>query len=791
MIASPTRLSTRIALLFLLLILLIQLLSFALIRTAISRQAVASVNRELDNGTQVLEQLLMEKADELRTASRLLAADYGFRTALLSAERDRPTLDSALENQTVRIEASIARLFDLQGDEIASTGASVPGLDAPLFAGLIAQAGTGGDATATYIAGNRLYLLVASAVRAPLPVAWVVMGFAVDEAIGQDLLRLTDLHLTLLEQTGSGTLRMAFSTLPAQKAELLRQTSWPSDLMAIRRSTLGSEDFGTRVIDIGQSEGQRRYAVLQRSIAEAEAPYRQLQLLLLGLTVIGLLAALVGSLLTARHITRPLGELVRAARRLQAGEHVEPVAITRLDEIGKLAAAFNAMSAALEERQQQITRLAYWDSLSGLPNRVLFEQQLQARLEAGETGYVLILDLVRFKLINDVLGHALGNALIRAAGDRLANPRIAAAALLARLGGDEFALWLPGVDGDRLKGLQADVMARFQEPFSVEDQAVDLSIRIGAIDSAQYPGDAALLLGRAEMALYAAKTRQEDSVLYTPLLDQSSEASLSLMSDLRRAAEQNEFVLNFQPKMDLARQAVSGAEVLVRWQHPERGRIPPDAFIPFAEQTGFIRTLSRWVIEATLQQQVQWRKAGYRLPVAVNLSARDLMDADLPAWLTERMAAHELSHDALTLEITESAIMDDPQRAQFTLEQLDALGFRLSIDDFGTGYSSLGYLKRLPVRELKIDKSFVLRLNSDSDDRSIVRATVELAHSMGLKVVAEGVENREIWDSLLELGCDYGQGYYMSRPLPAAEFMTWLEGVRRNGPHPPQGTPPR
>ncbi len=791
MVFARTRLSTRITLLFLLLILVIQLLSFMLIRAAISREAVASVDRELDNGTQVLEQLLDEKASELRTASGLLAADYGFRTALLAAERDRPTLDSALDNQSARIEASIARLFDLSGAEIASAGVPVPGLDTSVLSDLIGQAGLQGDATATYIADNRLYLLVASAVRAPLPVAWVVMGFAVEDVIGSDLLRLTDLHLTLLQQTGTDTVETSFTTLPPQKATLIRQASWEGELLDIRRSTLGTEDFGTRVMDIGQSDGQRRYAVLQRSIAEAEAPYRQLQLLLLGLTLLGLLAALVGSLFTARRITRPLGELVQAARRLQAGEHTEPVKITRRDEIGTLGEAFNAMSAALAERQQQITRLAYWDSLSGLPNRILFEQQLQARLNAGETGCVLILDLVRFKLVNDVLGHALGNALIKASGERLAHPPLAPASLLARLGGDEFALWLPGVAESGLKALEAEVAARFRHPFAVQDQAVDLGVRMGAIDSALYPGDAVLLLGRAEMALYAAKARHEECMAYAPLLDQSSEASLSLMSDLRRAAEHDEFILHFQPKMDLAGQAVSGAEVLVRWQHPERGRIPPDAFIPFAEQTGFIRTLSRWVIEATLRQQVQWRAAGYELPVAVNLSTRDLMDADLPAWLTERMAAHELPHDALTLEITESAIMDDPQRAQFTLEQLDLLGFRLAIDDFGTGYSSLGYLKRLPVRELKIDKSFVMRLTSDADDRIIVRATVELAHNMGLKVVAEGVETREIWDALIELGCDYGQGFYMSRPLPAADFLAWLDEVKRNGPHPPQGTPPR
>jgi EAL domain-containing protein (putative c-di-GMP-specific phosphodiesterase class I) len=274
--------------------------------------------------------------------------------------------------------------------------------------------------------------------------------------------------------------------------------------------------------------------------------------------------------------------------------------------------------------------------------------------------------------------------------------------------------------------------------------------------------------------MYAAKNGGGEAVVYHPAIDKSSQQSLSLLSELRHAVENNEFRLYVQPKVQLSTGKVVGLEALVRWVHPGRGMVFPDQFIPFAEQTGFIRSITRWVLDRAVALSGELEAQGIHLRMSINLSTRDLLDQDLPQKFAEVLQRYKVTASSFCLEITESAIMDDPVRAQQTLEGLHAMGVDLSIDDFGTGYSSLAYLKRLPVQELKIDKSFVLKMESDADDAKIVRSTIDLGHNMGLKVVAEGLENVAVWELLARMGCDQGQGYFISKPMPAEQLITWL-----------------
>jgi EAL domain-containing protein (putative c-di-GMP-specific phosphodiesterase class I) len=282
-----------------------------------------------------------------------------------------------------------------------------------------------------------------------------------------------------------------------------------------------------------------------------------------------------------------------------------------------------------------------------------------------------------------------------------------------------------------------------------------------------------VLLSRAEVAMYAAKRRTQGPLMYDASFDAASTQTLSLLTELRQAVERGELRLYLQPKLSLDSGRVSGAEALVRWAHPQRGLVPPMDFIPFAEQTGFIRVLTMWVFEEAARHWLALQAEGLALTISVNLSTRDLLDPDLPQKFDALLVKHSVPAEAYCLEITESAIMDDPARALATLNRLSGLGFKLSIDDFGTGYSSLAYLKRLPVDELKIDKSFVMSMEKDLDDAKIVRSTIDLAHNLGLRVVAEGVENAKAWDMLRELECDEAQGYHMGKPMPATEFIVW------------------
>jgi diguanylate cyclase (GGDEF)-like protein len=449
----------------------------------------------------------------------------------------------------------------------------------------------------------------------------------------------------------------------------------------------------------------------------------------------------------------------------------------RSDEIGELAQSFENMRVSVAEKQAQILRLAYWDALTGLPNRAQFRDAvIEAIASAGEARApvaVLMLDLDRFKHVNDVLGYAFGDKLLQGVAERLSRQVMRDDDLVARLSGDEFAILLRAGDPALAASVAQRVARAFEQPLTLDEHKVDMGAGIGIACWPQDAGDADTLINRAEVAMYAAKQRHQDALMYDPSLDAGSALTLSLLSDLRQAIEHGELRLFLQPKLALATGAVVGAEALVRWQHPTRGLVPPIQFIPFAEQTGFIRQLTIWVFEAAAQAWRELHADGTMLVLSVNLSVRDLMDQDLPPKLEALLVKHRVPAEAFCLEITESAIMDDPERALGTLNRLAAMGFKLSIDDFGSGQSSYGYLKRLPVDELKIDMAFIRNMDKDPVDAKIVRSIVELAHNLELSVVAEGVENARIWDLLHELRCDQAQGYHMGKPMPSAEFRPW------------------
>ncbi len=522
------------------------------------------------------------------------------------------------------------------------------------------------------------------------------------------------------------------------------------------------------------------------SIDDAVRLPQDLQQALLVITSLGLLIFGLSSGFTARRVTRPLRWLSVAADRLGAGDYATPVPQSkRSDEVGHLSQAFERMRVNVAGQQEEILKLAYWDSLTGLPNRTQFRDAVREAVAQAEvlnvsgssvnSVAVIMLDLDRFKHVNDVLGYRFGDLLLSAVAQRLSQNSVRGDDLVARLGGDEFAVLLRRGNGELAASVAQRIAQSFSEPLLLEEHKVDMDAGIGMACWPAHASDADTLLSRAEVAMYAAKRRGSGAMMYDPSVDAGSAQTLSLLSELRQAVVQNELRLYLQPKLSLDSGLVVGAEALVRWQHPTRGLVPPVQFIPFAEQTGFIRQMTIWIFEEAARHWQMLHDEGLRLVLSVNLSTRDLLDIELPQKFEALLVKHRVPAEAFCLEITESAIMDDPQRAQATLNLLSARGFKLSIDDFGTGYSSLAYLKSLPVDELKIDKSFVMNMEKDEDDAKIVRSTVDLAHNLGLTVVAEGVENALIWDKLKALACDEAQGYFMSKPIAAHTFAAWCD----------------
>jgi len=421
---------------------------------------------------------------------------------------------------------------------------------------------------------------------------------------------------------------------------------------------------------------------------------------------------------------------------------------------------------------------ALHDSLTGLPNRSLFVQQVDQMTKTisgnGPLGAVMLMDLDRFKEVNDTLGHHNGDQLLIEVASRLLSV-MGPEDTVARLGGDEFAIVLPALGSAR----QAEVMAgrvidALTAPFVIEELTLEVGASIGIAFAPEHGYDAATLLQRADVAMYEAKTAKAGTVVYSIERDNYSPRRLALAGELRQAIDNDEVVVYYQPKARLSDATVTGAEALVRWRHPVHGLLSPDEFIPVVEQTGLISVLTVHVLRSALMQCAMWRQMGHDLGVAVNLAMRSLLDAELPHMVAGLLNQLGVPPGRLTLEVTESSIMADPARTITTLEKLAAMGVKISVDDFGTGYSSLAYLQRLPVHEVKVDKSFVFRMASDSNDAMIVQSIVKLGHNLNLSVVAEGVEDQISWDRLRLMSCDLAQGYYLSKPVPASEVTRWL-----------------
>jgi diguanylate cyclase (GGDEF)-like protein len=429
--------------------------------------------------------------------------------------------------------------------------------------------------------------------------------------------------------------------------------------------------------------------------------------------------------------------------------------------------------AAAKEHQ------ALHDPLTGLPNRVLFadriSQAIRSAARSGDEVAVFLMDLDRFKEVNDTLGHHSGDLLLQELSARLQRA-LRASDSVARLGGDEFGVLLPDlVDRHAIEEVVERIRAAVERPFYVQDLPLAIETSIGVSIFPEHGQDVDALLQKADVAMYVAKATNATHMIYDPSEDEYDPTRLTLVAELRRAIEAAELTVYYQPKADLRTGEVRGTEALVRWEHPQRGLLTPDEFIPLAQHTGLIRPLTLCVIDIAMAQVRAWRNQGLNLSVAVNLATRNLLDAGLPDDVQELLEKWGLDPASIEFEITESTIMADPFRALAVLKRLHDMGTKLSIDDFGTGYSSLAYLKQLPVDAVKIDKSFVLNMVTDESDAAIVRSTIDLARNLGLAVVAEGVEDEAIWQALSSLGCDLAQGHYLSRPLPAVELVAWFQ----------------
>lgn len=467
-------------------------------------------------------------------------------------------------------------------------------------------------------------------------------------------------------------------------------------------------------------------------------------------------------------------------------------------EIKELAVNFNQMASELGELYETLEQMAFYDGLTSLPNRNRFHERLSALVKSsqkdGKPFAVLLMDLDRFKAVNDTLGHHIGDELLREVGARLRKTLAFLSVqdtngtklvnqdkrcLIARIGGDEFAALLPDLSSSEYAvGFAQALISVLEEPCVIGEYKLRLASSIGLAFYPQHGSDQNTLMRRADLAMYYAKSTRRGYSIYESTLDEGGLLHLALESDLNRAIECDELFLEYQPQIDLRSGIVTGVEALVRWMHPERGVIPPNEFIPMAEQTGLVQRLMEWILHRALRDCAEWQSNGFGFGVSVNLSPVNLHHPEIRDVISRSLNASTVRDGSLMLELTESAVMGDPEYAIRVLDTLASAGIGVSIDDFGTGHCSLSYIKKLPATEIKIDRSFVMDMNQDPNDMVIVRATIRLAHNMGLSVIAEGVEDAATLQNLRALGCDKAQGYHIARPLPMAALSEWLDNYQ-------------
>ncbi len=777
----------------------VEVVTFTLVQNVVRTNILEQARNELVITKRVVDARITSTVDTLAEGSAILARDFGFRQAV--ASDDRPTIRSALHNLGARYRADRMLLVSLENKVLVDTGTMADAVESGNFVAvgksgapfaypeMIENADADGRAAATTTLDNRIYQLVVVPILAPDPIAWIVVGMERGNLFASDLQHSSTVPVEItLAFREAGAWKTTATTLPEETAAQL-MTGLPEKIdpkpvpYTVR---LHDADYVTLTAALaGPSNAPQVQAILQYSLDDAYAPYRRLNIFLLLVAGAALALSLAGSVLIARRIAGPIRTLDLAARRIYAGRYDEKVNIRQNDEIGRLSETFNQMMEGIAEREERIAFQARHDASSGLPNRISFEghvaDMIAARqaipAEANQVFSVLLVQIGRFSELNNTLGHDTGEQLIRKVGKSLQRlvPHTNA---VARHSNNMFALVLDIADAAEVQAAVGRVLDLFEKPFTLAGLAIDVTAIVGEAHYPAHGATARALMQHADTAIFEAKRAGASYALYDSELDPHKPERLSMMGELRQGLDEGQFRLYYQPKIDIARGTITAVEALIRWMHPKRGFMPPDTFIPLAEQTGNIRKLTAWMLGAAVRQARAWADKGIDVKIACNLSARDLSNRDLPRDIGALLDAHGVAASALILEITESAVMQDPTHALEVLAQLHGMGLTLSIDDYGTGYSSMAYLKRLPVQEIKIDKSFVLKLASNRGDAILVKSTIELGHNLGLKVTAEGIEDEESLKVLSAYGCETGQGYFISKPIPAEDFEAFYAASR-------------
>ena len=773
-------LQNKIFIWFVLLLLMVQAIAFWTLYNGNKNQEAAEINNRLTTAKTIFTELFDRRLAYLSSFSETVAKDYGLKQVF---NEDTRSLLVALNNHRKRIDADLAMAISAEGIitgqlqrqftsvEDKSSKKEGKKLNSKVRQGI--ELGNHfryvdwfhSDQTShIYMVGNDLYQLSLSPVNVgSKTIGWIAFGFQIDQRLANEFKEITNLQTDFILQDNDHRLLIASSnkkTTDKQKlafAELVKRDNTPLHYIAthILITELDGQEFGVYM-----------HGLRANIVSLLQKQWWQLLIL----AVLTLLVSLTSAYLIAGSISSPIKRLVAQAKKIASGHYHQTIELNEKNEIGQLADEFNHMQSAVLQREEEITHIANHDPLTNLPNRHKLNEVF-TKLKK-QNFLILHLNLSRLKDVNATLGHEVGDEVIKELANRLQElSKQKCIQFLVHLGADEFILVIEKVEMNKVI---AQINKNLEPMFDFQGVSLQLQVRMGVALYPEHTNDTVKLLQMADTALNHTRKTGNQVQIYNSELDVNTVERLSLINDLKLAIPGDQLELHFQPKLCLKTWKVTHAEALVRWQHPTLGMVPPDDFIHIAEQTGQIKALTRWVFLSALTQSKQWSELGLELNIAINISAENLKEPDFYEFICESMTQQGITAEKLTLEITESSVVEDPESAIKLLSKFKSRGIKISIDDYGTGYSSLAQLKQLPVHELKIDKSFIQRLENDEDDQIIVKSTIDLAHNMGLHVVAEGIEDQFSLTWLARHQCELAQGYFISRPKPANELTPWL-----------------
>ncbi|MBA6336239.1 EAL domain-containing protein [Colwellia sp. BRX8-7] len=728
------------------------------------------IERQMYFAQNVLDQTLRSQERVLTTTASVLAADFGFKQAV--ATRDKNTVESVLFNHGKRINADLMLILDLEGK--LSTTSSLHSFDEKTIQANITKLPFREVHAQILSIENKVYQVIVVPVKAPRVIAYTVIGFEFDQVALLKLKDLIALDLTLVQNN-----QLIESSIEREDIikQLLQGTKQQSPNLLLTRA-----DYFHKTINFGGSKDIK--ATLSVPLTQIQSDFNRLIFSMLIIAVIVIVIAITFSRLLSRGLSTPLHILMEVTKKIGRGELNVPKLANRLPvEFSELYQGFSLMGAAIENREQSIVYQAERDILTGLYNRHKTLTKVADYFNKDIHLVVITFNIKAFKALNDTIGLTNGDNILKEIAARIlvyiekSNHNLEHDIIAARTNSDEFLLAVPIQKTNEIKHFIELLQSELNRPFWLDDIKINLSLYFGVANSIEHGVDAERLIRRSTMAVASA---YQDQVLLRFYQDGEDEAylyKLRLIEELKEAleCEVSPLFMNYQPKLNMNTGKIDKLEALIRWINKEGNFVNPELFIDLAEKAGLIVSLTRWVILQVIQQTEQWNKMGYRFKVAINLSAQDIQNEQFVDYLLNTVNNHEVSTSQITLELTERDIAENEALVVARLSHLKSLGFLISVDDYGIGQSSLAKLKSLPVDELKIDKTFILKLEQCQKDQDIVASTISLGHKLGLSVVAEGVENKESLMLLNDFQCDYAQGYYLSRPVSAEKFIEWYK----------------